>query len=80
MLMESLYNFDKTLSAEPSLKRNIVPNAQGSKDFASISWRAQPDSLWGIFLNHHFFKKEIKMVFAKNKFPSISHAVIAIIK
>jgi hypothetical protein len=45
--METLYNLDKTPSAEPSLKRNIVPDAKRSENFTSFLWRAQSDSLCG---------------------------------
>src|SRR4030065_174870 len=45
--METLYNLDKTPSAEPSLKGNIVPDAKRPENFTSLPWRAQSDSLWG---------------------------------
>jgi hypothetical protein len=65
--METQYNLDKTPSAEPSLKRNIVPNAKRSEIFTSLLWRAQPDSLCG-HLAHSLvkLKKENKFAFAKN--------------
>ena len=44
--METLYNRDKTLSAEHSLKGNIVPDAKRPENFTSFPWRPQPDSLW----------------------------------
>src|SRR4030067_1467339 len=64
--METLYNLDKTPSAEPSLKRNIVPDAKRSENFTSLPWRAQSDSLWGHRPYSSVLQKtEIKMVFAK---------------
>jgi hypothetical protein len=64
--METLYNLDKTPSAEPSLKGNIVPDAKRSKNFTSLLGRAQSDSLWGHLPYLSVLQKtEIKMVFAK---------------
>ena len=70
--METLYNLDKTPSAEPSLKRNIVPDAKRSENFTSLPRRAQPDSLWEYLRYSSVLQKtEIKMVFAKtSSFPS----------
>jgi hypothetical protein len=64
--METLYNLDKTPSAEPSLKRNIVPDAKRSENFTSLPWRAQSDSLCG-HLTYSLvqLKKENKFAFAK---------------
>ena len=45
--METPYNLDKTPSAEPSLKRNIVPDAKRTKNFTSLPWGVQPASLCG---------------------------------
>ncbi len=64
--MGTLYNLDKTPSAEPSLKRNIVPDAKRSKNFTSIPWRVQSDSLCGHFTYLLVqLKKENKFAFAK---------------
>ena len=64
--MEMLYNLIKTLSAEPSLKGNIVPDAKRSKNFTPLPGRTQPDSLWGHLPHSSVLQKtEIKMVFAK---------------
>ena len=64
--METPYNLDKTPSAEPSLKRNIVPDAKRSENFTSLSWRVQSDSLCG-HLTYSLvqLKKENKFAFAK---------------
>ena len=72
MLMETLYNFNKTLPAEPSLKRNIVPNAKRSENFTPLPWRAQSDSLWGHLPYPSVLQEtEVEMVFAKTgSFPS----------
>ena len=64
--MEKLYNLDKTPSAEPSLKRNIVPDAKRSKHFTSLPWKAQSDSLCGhLAYSLVQIKKENKFAFAK---------------
>src|SRR5512136_2194571 len=64
--METLYNCDKTPSAEPSLKGNIVPDAKRTKNFTSLPWRAQPDSLWWHLPYSSVLQKaEAEMVFAK---------------
>src|SRR4030043_948923 len=70
--MEILYNRNKILPAEHSLKGNIVPDAKRSKNFTSLPWRAQSDSLWGHLPYSSVLQKtEIKMVFAKTGlFPS----------
>jgi hypothetical protein len=70
--METLYNLDKTPSAEPSLKGNIVPDAKRSENFTSLPGRAQPDSLWRHLPYSSVLQKtEIEMVFAKTgSFPS----------
>src|SRR4030065_1243796 len=70
--METLYNLDKTPSAEHSLKVNIVPGAKRSENFTYLPWRAQSDSLWGHLPYSSVLQKtEIKMVFAKTGlFPS----------
>jgi len=76
--METPYNLYKAPSAEPSLKRNIVPDAKRSKNFTSLPWRAQPDSLWGHLPDSSVLQKtEIKIVFAKKRFLSLSVSVIA---
>jgi len=64
--MEMLYHFDKTGSAEPSLKRNIVPDAKNYNHFISLPWKAQSDSLCG-HPTYSFvqIKKENKFAFAK---------------
>ena len=71
--METLYNLDKTPSAEPSFKRNIVPNAKRSENFTSLPWRAQPDSLCG-YLTYSLvhLKKENKFAFVKKYFHRLS--------
>jgi hypothetical protein len=70
--METLYNRNKILPAEHSLKGNIVPDAKRSENFTSLPWRAQSDSLWGHLPYSSVLQKtEIKMVFAKTSlFPS----------
>jgi len=70
--MEILYNRNKILPAEHSLKGNIVPDAKRSENFTSLPWRAQSDSLWGHLPYSSVLQKtEIKMVFAKTGlFPS----------
>jgi hypothetical protein len=70
--METLYNRNKILPAEHSLKGNIVPDAKRFENFTSLPWRAQSDSLWGHFPYSSVLQKtEIKMVFAKTGlFPS----------
>jgi len=64
--MEILYNRNKILPAEHSLKGNIVPDAKRSENFTSLSWRAQSDSLCG-HLTYSLvqLKKENKFAFAK---------------
>jgi hypothetical protein len=48
--MEILNNPDKTPSAEPSLKRNIVPDAKNTKKLMDPPWRPQLNLLcW----SHH---------------------------
>lgn len=71
--MKTLYDLDKTSSAEPSLKGNIVPDAKRCENFTSLPWRAQSDSLWGHLPYSSVFQKtEIEMVFAKTgSFPSV---------
>jgi hypothetical protein len=64
--MKTLYNLDETPSAEPSLKRNIMPDAKRSDNFTSLPWRAQSDSLWG----HKGFRVIHKKVGAALK-PSV---------
>src|SRR4030043_2079650 len=67
--MEILYNRNKILPAEPSLKGNIVPDAKRIENFTYLPWRAQPDSLWGHLPYSSVLQKtEIKMVFAKTGF------------
>src|SRR4030065_780025 len=70
--MEILYNRNKILPAEHSLKGNIVPDAKRSENFTSLPWGAQSDSLWGHLPYSSVLQKtEIKMVFAKTGlFPS----------
>jgi len=48
--MGTLYNLDKTSSAEPSLKRNIVPDAKNTKELIVLPWRPQLNPLCG---SHH---------------------------
>ena len=47
MLMETLYNPDKTPSAEPSLKRNIVPGGKNTEKFTASPWKPQLNPLCG---------------------------------
>src|SRR5208283_3361854 len=70
--METLYNREKILPAEPSLKGNIVPDAKRPENFTSVPGRAQSDSLWGHLPYSSVLQKtENKMVFAKTGlFPS----------
>jgi len=73
--MEKPYNLDKTPSAEPSLKRDILPNSKRSKQFTFLPWRAQSDSLCGHFaFSSVQLKKENKFAFA-NKVVSISFQI-----
>ena len=71
--METLYNLDKTSSAEPSLKGNIVPDGKKSDIFSFLPWRVQSDSLCG-HLTYSLvqLKKENKFVFAKKYFHQLS--------
>ena len=64
--METLYNRDKTLPAEHSLKGNVVPDAKRTKNFTSLPWGVQPASLCG-FLTYSLvqLKKGNKFAFAK---------------
>ena len=48
--METLNNPDKTPPAEPSLKRNIVPDAKNTKKLMVLPWRPQLNQLCG---SHH---------------------------
>jgi len=48
--METLNNPDKTPSAEPSLKRNIVPDTKNTKKLIVLPWRPQLNMLCG---SHH---------------------------
>jgi hypothetical protein len=67
--METLYNCDKTPSAEPSLKGNIVPNAKNTDKFMALPRRLQLKLLCG---SHHpllrLIEFGVKSVFAKNIF------------
>jgi hypothetical protein len=69
--METLYNPDKTPSAEPSLKRNIVPDAKNIEKFMVLPWRPQLNLLCG---SHHplLRLKEfgVRSAFAKRIFIS----------
>ena len=47
MLIETLYNLDKTPSAEPSLKRNIVPDDKNIERFTPFPWEPQLNPLCG---------------------------------
>jgi len=68
--METLNNPDKTPSAEPSLKRNIVPDAKNTETLMVLPWRPQLNSLCR---SHHplLRLKEfgVRSIFAK-KFSS----------
>jgi len=67
--MEALNNPDKTPSAEPSLKRNIVPDAKNIMKLMVLPWRPQLTPFCG---SHHplLRLKEfgIRSAFAKNIF------------
>ncbi len=67
--METLYNLDKTPSAEPSLKGNIVPDHKNTEKFMALPWRPQLNPLCR---SHHplLRLKEfgVKSVFAKRIF------------
>jgi hypothetical protein len=66
MLTRRLYNIDKFALAEHSLKRKFGPDAKRIKNFASLPWRAQPDSLWGHLPHSSVLQEtEIEMVFTK---------------
>jgi hypothetical protein len=52
MLMKALYNFGKSPSAEPSLKRNIVPDAKNTEKFVIFPWKPQLKPFCG---SHHLF-------------------------
>jgi len=47
--METLNNPDKTPSAEPSLKRNIVPDTKNTKKLMVFPWRPQLKPLCGSY-------------------------------
>ena len=67
--MKTAYNVKKLVLAEPSLKRNIVPDAKRIKNFAPLPWRTQPDSLWRDPSHLSVFKKiEYKVAFVKKYF------------
>ena len=74
--METLYNLDKTPSAEPSLKGNIVPDHKNTEKFMAIPWKPQ---LKPLCRNHHPFlgPKEfgVKPVFAKRIFINFEIAI-----
>jgi len=64
--METVYNVENIALAEPSLKRNIVPNAKRIENFAPLAWRAQPDSLWRHLPDSSVLQEtEIEMALAK---------------
>ena len=64
--MKTAYNVKKLVLAEPSLKRNIVPDAKRIKNFAPLPWRTQPDSLRGHLPDPSVLQEtEIEMAFAK---------------
>jgi hypothetical protein len=70
--MKTLYNLDKSPSAEPSLKRNIVPDTKRFQNFTSLPWRAQSDSLWERLPDSSAFQKpENKFIFAKKVLSSV---------
>jgi hypothetical protein len=71
--MKALHNRNKILPAEPSLKRNIVPDAKRSENFSSLPWKAYSDSLCGHFTYSLVqLKKENKFAFAKKYFRQLS--------
>ena len=66
--MKTAYNIEKTALAEHSLKGNLVPNAKRIENFASLPWRAQPDSLWRhLPCSSVLQETEIEMAFAKKE-------------
>jgi len=71
--MKALYNRNKILPAEPSLKRNIVPDAKKSENVSSLPWKAHSDSLCGdLTYSLVQLKKENKFAFAKKYFHQLS--------
>ena len=67
--METLNNPDKTSSAEPSLKRKIVPDAKNTEKFVVLPRRPQPNPLCGS--NHPLLRLkefEVKCLLAKRIF------------
>ena len=65
--MKTIYNIsNKTALAEPSLKRNIVPDAKRNQNFTHFRGRAQSHSLWR-YLSHSSVlqKVETEVAFAK---------------
>jgi len=64
--MKTAYDSEKISLAEPSLKGNIVPDAKRPDNFTSLSWRAQPDSVWGHLLYSLVLQQTgTEIVFAK---------------
>ena len=71
MLMETLYNLDKNASAEPSLKRNIVPDSKNTEKFMALLWKPRLKPLCGT--RHSLLSlKElvVKYAFAKTVFTN----------
>ena len=67
--MKTAYNVKKLVLAEPSLKRNIVPDVKRIENFAPPPWRTQPDALWRDLSHLSVFQKiEHKVAFAKKYF------------
>ena len=67
--MKTVYNMENIALAEPSLKRNIVPDVKRIENFAPPPWRTQPDALWRDLSHLSVFQKiEHKVAFAKKYF------------
>ncbi|MFH0796441.1 MAG: hypothetical protein V2A65_05210, partial [Candidatus Omnitrophota bacterium] len=71
--MKIAYNIGNKISlAEPSLKGNIVPDAQRNQNFAHIGGSPQSDSLWRyLFYSSILQETETQVAFAeKGSFSS----------
>jgi hypothetical protein len=64
--MKIAHNCGKTSLAEPSLKRNIVPDAKKTEHFTPLPWRTHPILLCGDLSCSSFLQnRAIKMLFVK---------------
>ena len=67
--MKTVYDMENIALAEPSLKRNIVPDVKRIENFAPPPWKTQPDALWRDLSHLSVFQKiEHKDAFAKKYF------------